>query len=229
MPHTDRVAQIFDTFTCGVIAFVENKVVFANRKAGDMLGRPRESFWGLSLFDLTPPELHQLLVEEIKLADEGDLRARLTAFKRADGTTLPVLVLPMAELDTMDGDATGRIDLLIDLGAVMTAKHLMYDGEEQLRTALSKIAVDLQAASLLAGSTAGSPASHPELEHPELAELSKREREVLALLVDGDRVPGIAEKLFISPHTVRNHLKSMFRKLEVSSQAELIEKTRGIA
>ncbi len=34
----------------------------------------------------------------------------------------------------------------------------------------------------------------------------------------------IAELLEVSEHTVRNHLKSIFRKLEVHSQAELVDR-----
>lgn len=62
-----------------------------------------------------------------------------------------------------------------------------------------------------------------------IADLSKREREVLRLLMDSHRVPAIAEMLFISQHTVRNHLKAMFRKLGVSSQSELIDRVRRSA
>jgi DNA-binding CsgD family transcriptional regulator len=56
--------------------------------------------------------------------------------------------------------------------------------------------------------------------------LSAREWEVLQLLMDRCRVPNIAKQLCISPHTVRNHLQSIFRKVEVRSQSELIEKLR---
>lgn len=56
--------------------------------------------------------------------------------------------------------------------------------------------------------------------------LSPREREVLHDLTEGYRVVTIAARLHISPHTVRRHLKNIFLKLEVNSQAELIEKLR---
>lgn len=52
--------------------------------------------------------------------------------------------------------------------------------------------------------------------------VTPREREVLAMLVDGIRIAQIAKALFISEATVRNHVKSLFRKLRVHSQAELV-------
>ncbi len=56
-----------------------------------------------------------------------------------------------------------------------------------------------------------------------MRQLSSREREVLRQLLANRRVPQIADKLFISQHTVRTHLKSIFRKLNVHSQVELID------
>jgi DNA-binding CsgD family transcriptional regulator len=42
-------------------------------------------------------------------------------------------------------------------------------------------------------------------------------------------VPQIAEALHISQNTVRNHLKSIFQKIGVSSQAALIRKVRSLS
>jgi PAS domain S-box-containing protein len=57
---------------------------------------------------------------------------------------------------------------------------------------------------------------------PGLDRLSRREFEVVKLLLRGDRVPVIARQLYVSQSTVRNHLSSVFRKLRVRSQQELI-------
>jgi two-component system nitrate/nitrite response regulator NarL len=51
--------------------------------------------------------------------------------------------------------------------------------------------------------------------------LSPREREVLVALASGSSTRDLAEKLFISEHTVRNHLKAIYRKLGVHSRTEL--------
>lgn len=58
-------------------------------------------------------------------------------------------------------------------------------------------------------------------------QLSTREREIVEHLSGGHRVPEIATTLGISPNTVRNHLKSVFRKLGVSSQVELLSLLAG--
>ena len=56
----------------------------------------------------------------------------------------------------------------------------------------------------------------------ELARLSPRELEVLSQAVSGKTTKLIAQETAISPHTVRNHLKSIYKKLQVHSQRELM-------
>jgi DNA-binding NarL/FixJ family response regulator len=55
------------------------------------------------------------------------------------------------------------------------------------------------------------------------AVLSAREVEVLLLLDEHLGTDQIAKRLFISEHTVRSHVKSLLRKLEVSSRREALE------
>jgi len=59
-----------------------------------------------------------------------------------------------------------------------------------------------------------------------LADLSPRQREVVRLLQDGARVPTIAQQLYLSQSTVRNHLSAIFRRFGVSSQEELLRALR---
>jgi DNA-binding CsgD family transcriptional regulator len=46
-------------------------------------------------------------------------------------------------------------------------------------------------------------------------------------LLAGDRVPRIADSLYLARSTVRNHLSSVFRKFGVNSQQQLIVLLRG--
>ncbi len=50
--------------------------------------------------------------------------------------------------------------------------------------------------------------------------LSEREREVLSLIASGSTNKEIAERLYLSPHTVKEHASSLYRKLGVKNRAE---------
>jgi DNA-binding NarL/FixJ family response regulator len=62
----------------------------------------------------------------------------------------------------------------------------------------------------------------PASQNAAFGELSKRERETLALLAEGLSNSEIAERLGISEKTVRNHLSHLFDKLGVWSRAQAI-------
>lgn len=53
-------------------------------------------------------------------------------------------------------------------------------------------------------------------------DLTPREKDVLALLIEGMSNPQIAEKLFVSQSTVKFHVSSILSKLEVGSRTEAV-------
>jgi DNA-binding NarL/FixJ family response regulator len=53
-------------------------------------------------------------------------------------------------------------------------------------------------------------------------ELTRRERDIVAALTAGLDTRAITERLFISRHTVQDHLKSVFEKVGVHSRRELL-------
>jgi len=52
--------------------------------------------------------------------------------------------------------------------------------------------------------------------------LTKREVELLRLMVDGTSNKGIAEKLFISENTVKYHIRNILQKLDVQNRTEAV-------
>jgi DNA-binding CsgD family transcriptional regulator len=56
-------------------------------------------------------------------------------------------------------------------------------------------------------------------------ELSARENELLPLILEGLSNEEIAERLFISPHTVKNHVTAIFRKAGVANRYELLARS----
>jgi DNA-binding NarL/FixJ family response regulator len=70
------------------------------------------------------------------------------------------------------------------------------------------------------------PTLASELVNPRATEklpaLSGREREILGLLADGNSNPEIAAKLFISPETVRTHVRNAMAKLEADTRTQAV-------
>lgn len=110
--------------------------------------------------------------------------------------------------DCLDAGATAVIEKTADLGRLVAA---VVDAE--------------------AGTAVMRPAEKEELvrharrhrrEHDEVAErfatLTSRERQVLAALVEGRQAEQIAEREFVSLATVRTHIRTLLKKLGVSSQ-----------
>ena len=60
-----------------------------------------------------------------------------------------------------------------------------------------------------------------------LSELTPRENEVLMLLTEGNDNNQISEKLHITIYTVKSHLQSIYRKLDVTNKTELITRLYG--
>jgi PAS domain S-box-containing protein len=220
-----EVVDALDRLNCGIMVRDASRIIqYVNQRLLGWLGYEEQELVGQPIDVLIPPELDELVWKEVEAVDAGDCRARMTFIQRKDSTTFPILVLPQRRGPEDRGKP--YVVVAVDLGTIQTAKPASYGPAAGLRTDLERIALEIQAAGLSAGMDGGSPFP---LGHPDLDSLSQREREVLAHLVAGERVSTIARSLHISPHTVRNHLKSVYRQLNVGGQAELIEHVRALA
>lgn len=122
----------------------------------------------------------------------------------------------------------------LNLARVAEAQEAVWNAAKQQQDALQELvrknvtndeANSAVAAARFAG-LAGNPSSSKErigeLPEEQARRLSTRENEIVQALGSGRRVKDIAQDLVISTHTVRNHLKAIYRKLNVRSQFELI-------
>ena len=220
------IDAILGKINCGLVARDrDRKLVYVNDRLLRWIGYERHELLGEETEILIPTDLRFLISSELAEIEGGDVRARITVFRRKDGTGFPVLLLPQAFNDD-DGEVLGGITVVVDLAAIQTAKQAGYAAEGTLRGSLERVVLEIQSLGIAADVPASARAP---LEHPELAGLSPREREILTHLLSAHRVPQIAEALHISQNTVRNHLKSIFQKIGVSSQAALIRKVRSLS
>ena len=75
-----------------------------------------------------------------------------------------------------------------------------------------------------------SPPTHkpPSMAQTSDGQLTNREHDILELLAKRMRTKEIAEKLFISTHTVNAHLKNLYRKLDVQSRRKAVARAKSL-
>ena len=138
-----------------------------------------------------------------------------------------VLAILSHEIDGIDPEERALVVALVgylaETGSGVGTSNVRV---RQLERGMRRIALEL---SELGVDASGRTASYPSALVDRLRLVSPREWEVLERLRSGLRVSTIARELTISPNTVRNHLKSIYRKLGVRSQTELLEQLRSDA
>jgi DNA-binding CsgD family transcriptional regulator len=111
-------------------------------------------------------------------------------------------------------------EILVD---VRREERRLAERVARLEHHLDRIGQEVGAAGLAAGVSAMPQSSAV----PGLDELSARQLEVVTRLLRGERVLTIARGMFLSPSTVRNHLSTIYRKVGVSSQTQLLDLLHG--
>ncbi|MBS1916406.1 MAG: response regulator transcription factor [Bacteroidetes bacterium] len=188
-------------------------------------------------------------IEVVLTATDG--KDFLGQMKVLDFNDRPAVILMDIEMPEMDGIATVQAAKLLypELHFLMLT---VFDDDDKIFEAIKAGAdgylLKNEKASLIvdcivqlsdSGSAPMSPriarktldllmqASIPKMEKEEKEkfdyELSDRELEILKLTVDGYGYRQIAEKLFISSHTVKKHIANIYHKLHVTSKAQAIK------
>ena len=113
------------------------------------------------------------------------------------------------------------------LGIVMTAESSeLTAGRAPRRAGASPVADRARGAG---GGRRRRAATHPGSLHrfPGSTTSRPRQWDIVTRLLKGERVPDIARAMFVSQSTVRNQLGTIYRKVGVHSQSELLALLRG--
>lgn len=106
----------------------------------------------------------------------------------------------------------------VELGAAAVVSKLVEPDSlvgTLLDVAAGRVVLGMEVQSLLAGEVRARRRDDRPV-------LTDREREVLSQIADGQSVAEIAATIHLSPSTVKSHLESLYRKLEVSDRAAAV-------
>jgi DNA-binding NarL/FixJ family response regulator len=190
-----------------------------------VVGTAADGIEALERVAATEPDVVVMDVQMPRL-NGVEATARLTA----EHPHLAVLVLTMYEDDetvfaAMRAGARGYLLKGAAQDKIARAVQAVAGGEAIFGPAVARRVADYFAAA--AATRAVPEPARPEAGHPDpFPQLTEREREVLDLLAAGCSNPQIAERLFLSPKTVRNNVSNIFAKLQVAGRAEAIVRAR---
>ncbi|MEU3251888.1 response regulator transcription factor [Streptomyces sp. NPDC006997] len=159
-----------------------------------------------------------VVVMDIRMPDLDGLAATTQICADPDLQATRILVLTTYETDeyvaqALRAGAGGFIGKGIGAEALLDAVRTIADGD----TLLSPAATRSLVARFLA--TPDAPPSHaPE----ELATLTPREREMVTLVATGLSNQEIADRMYLSPFTVRAHVQRAMTKLHARDRAQLV-------
>jgi LuxR family maltose regulon positive regulatory protein len=119
----------------------------------------------------------------------------------------------------------GYVRIFLEAGAPLA--RLLYEivadddgARDEVKTDARRLLSAFEEAPLPAVETA------PDTEGALVEPLSERELEVLTLIAEGLTNPEIAERLFISIHTVKSHASNLYGKLLVRNRTQAVQKAR---
>jgi DNA-binding NarL/FixJ family response regulator len=178
-------------------------------------------------------ENYDLLIADIKMPGNSDLEFISALPKIAEG--MPVILVTgypslNSAIESVQLPVVAYLvkpfelnELLVRVKDVITDNGLFKT--RRLEKTLKKIANDLEEVGILTGTNTSTTGLNTV---NNLHALTQREWEILRLLRANQRVFAIARSLHISSSTVRNHLKSIFQKMGVHSQMELLERMNAM-
>ena len=207
MGETDLVQRTLDDIDEDVRATTEMRVVQAMLRLAqddpeDAAAALAPIFAGGSPIDNPHWEIQALLLKASAEDALGDTGASSRALERA---------LELAEPDGL------LLPFLLHPTPDLLERH------SRLRTTHASLISEVQ--NLLAGHA---PTARHEDAEPLQEPLSQSELRVLRYLPTNLRSPEIAAELFVSPNTIRTHIRNVYAKLGVHTRAEAVERAREL-
>lgn len=189
-------AMVRQTLTRLINAEDDLEIVIEAGSAEDALLRIASEEPQVALLDITLPGIDGLTLAAKLRREAPDVRIIFLTMHDDDATLSRAVGL----------GTDGYVPKTADAEEVLEAVRTVGDGGSYVSPTLVRKVMDI------AGGRATGPA----------AQLTDRELEVLQLLASGNRPDDIADTLYLSVKTVKNHLTNVYAKLNVETAAQAV-------
>jgi DNA-binding NarL/FixJ family response regulator len=163
---------------------------------------------GLEVIERQAPDVAIVDLNLPRMSGQNAIRQIATVAPR---TQVLVLTISANEADVTDAVLAGACGYLLkdaSVGDIASGVRAAAIGESMVSPRMAKTLLDQ-----LRQHESGDKRPHVE-------NLSTREKEVLRLVVEGKDNATIAQELFISPYTVKNHISNILLKLHVENRLQ---------
>ncbi len=184
-------------------ALREGLELLLGREGCEVVGTAGTAGEGLELIERLEPDVSLV---DIRLGEESGIDLTRTLLERD------------AERRVVLSTGSSDVELLVSgLDSGARGYALKEGTPSELNTALTTVAE---------GGTYVDPRLHPALLSRRATQtqksLSKREREIMDLLAQGLTGEQVAEKLYLSPETIKTHIRNAMNKLEANTRVHAI-------
>jgi DNA-binding NarL/FixJ family response regulator len=173
-----------------------------------VIGEASSAEAGLEVVQAKAPDVAIVDLNLPRMSGHEAIRQMATSAPR---TQVLVLTISVDEADVTEAVLAGACGYLLkdaSAGNIVSGVRAAASGESMVSPRMATTLLD-QLRQRERGESA-----------PDIESLSDREKEVLRLVVEGKDNAAIAEELFISPYTVKNHISNILLKLKVENRLQ---------
>jgi DNA-binding NarL/FixJ family response regulator len=204
-PHPERrqplrivVCDDHDVFRNGLVSLLREQEI-------DVVGDADNAEEAIQLVARLAPDV---IVMDLNMPGVSGLEATVRIAAEAPSTRVLVLTISATESHVTEAIVAGACGYLLkdaSITDIVAGVRAAAAGESLISPKVATTLLDQ-----IRSSSGGAPQ----------ADLSKRERDVLRLVAEGKENNEIAELLFISPQTVKNHISNILAKLQMENRIQ---------
>jgi DNA-binding NarL/FixJ family response regulator len=187
-------------------------LAFNGKENIEVIGEAGNGFDAIDRIKLLVPDVALMDIDMPGLSGTAAIRVLRKIFPRMKILALSTYNDKNYIQESMAAGADGYLLKTVDIDNLARIIVAFNDGKRIISPYLLDLGIDLESAGERSGA--------------DIFLLTRREMEILRLLGEGKNNKEISASLYLSPETVKTHLKNIFRKMGVKSRLDAVMKAK---